>query len=148
MCSNTNNENVPDFTTANYSNGLMKSIGAELGVMFGFIGLFVLTYIIFHIVFKITLGDEDKALWGKLDVGSGKGKYIVKQPNRQVATKVEPRLPDGRPTQDTQTKEVISQDENMNPIRRMTEDSQATQAASQDDVDKIESIPPIGKDGF
>jgi hypothetical protein len=148
MSSNNNKKDVPDFTTANYSDGLMKSIGAELSVMFGFIGLFILTYIVFHIVFKITFGDEDKALQSKLNVDSGKGKNIAKQPNRQEATKVEPGLPDGRPTQDTQTTEVVSQDENMKPIRRVTDDSQATQAANQDDVDKIESIPLAGKDRF
>lgn len=148
MNSNNNDKNGPDFITANYSDGLMKSIGAELGIMFGFIGLFILTYIIFHIAFKITLGDEDKTPRSMLGVDSRKGMNIAKQLNRQEATKVEPRLPDGRPTQDTQTTEVVSQDENMKPIRRVTDDSQATRAASQDDVDKIESIPPIGKDSF
>lgn len=147
MGSNNTHESVTEFATANYSNGLMKSIGAELGVMFGFIGLFILSYAVFHIVFKITLGDEDKTLRSKLDVNSGKGKNIVKQPNRKVEMNVEQRLPDGRRTHDIETARVFSQDDIIKPTK-VTDDIQATQAASQDDEDKIESIPAIGKDNL
>lgn len=147
MSSNTNNNtNISDFATANYSNGLLKSIGAELGVMFGFIGLFILTYIVFHIIFKITLGDEDKTLHSMLDVDSGKGKNIDEQPNRQIKMNLEQRRPDERPTEDTQAMQVVSLDESLKPTTRVTDDNQATKAQSQDNVDKIESISPICKD--
>lgn len=144
MSSNT----VHDFATANYPDGTMTSIGGELEIMFGFIGLFILSYIVFHIVFKITFDYKDKATRGTLNVNSGKGKNIAEQPNRQEATKVEQQLPGGRPTQNTQTAQVVSRYENIKPARRVTDDSQATQAESQDDVDKIERLLPIGKDSF
>jgi hypothetical protein len=46
--------------TSAYPNGSMVSIRAELGVMCGFIGAFILTFIIFVIGFKYFMKMEDR----------------------------------------------------------------------------------------